>query len=575
MDRRLLAEARAARRAYAASILLQLGAGLCLVAYSYTLSRIIARAFLDRAQLDALAGLLALTAALALARAALTWGAQRAASGASIAVRLDLRKRLLTHIAALGPGYLHGERTGELAAAAVTGIDTLDGFLRDYLPAVAMAALLPAAILAVVFRLDLLTFAVLLVTAPLIPIFMLLIGKAAGALAQRHYGGLGLLSAHFLDVMQGLTTLKLLNRSRRQVETIARISDEFRSATMGVLRVAFLSALTLEMLATVSVAIVAVEIALRLLRGGMAFEQALFLLVIAPEFYQPLRTLGARFHAGADAAAAADRIFAVLDIPLPPRGGAAPPAQPAPVRFESVAFAYDGGERPALNGLSFEMGRGERVALVGSSGGGKSTAAALLLGFAAPSAGRILVGGVDLATVDPDAWRTQVAWVPQSPYLFNATVAENIRLARPQASMDEVIAAARGAEAHEFIRALPQGYATPLGERGARLSGGQVQRIAIARALLKGAPLLVLDEMTAYLDPQSEAAVQAALRRLLAGRTALIIAHRLQTVRDADRIVVVEGGRAVETGTHAALLAQGSVYPALVAAQQSLQGGAL
>ncbi|MCC6805551.1 MAG: thiol reductant ABC exporter subunit CydD, partial [Anaerolineae bacterium] len=366
------------------------------------------------------------------------------------------------------------------------------------------------------------------------------------------------------------TTLRLFNRSRHQIDTIARFSGEFRAATMGVLRVAFLSALALEMLATLSVAIVAVEIGLRLIDGGIGFEQALFLLIIAPEFYQPLRTLGARFHTGTEASAAASRIFDVLETPLPTA-----PVDPQTVpsnlhiRYENVAYAYDGGDRPALDGLSFEIAPGERVALVGASGGGKSTAAALLLRFLSPDSGRITVDGIDLANLNADDWRKRIAWVAQSPYLFNASAADNIRLGSPDAPLDAVIAAARAAEAHDFIAALPQGYDTVLGERGSRLSGGQAQRIAIARAFLRDAPLLVLDEMTAYLDAATEAAVQTALRRLLTGRTALVIAHRLHTIRDVDRIVVVDAGRAVETGTHADLLATHGAYRALVAAKEA------
>jgi ATP-binding cassette subfamily C protein CydD len=383
--------------------------------------------------------------------------------------------------------------------------------------------------------------------------------------------------------MQGLPTLRLFNRSERQVAIIARFTGDFREATLRVLRVAFLSALALELLATLSVAIVAVEIGLRLLYGGITFENALFLLVIAPEFYQPLRTLGARFHAGTESAAAAAHIYAVLaarppalalSAPHPSLAENPPPAaddgafRAADIRFEDVFFAYEGG-RPALNGLSLTIEAGQRVALVGPSGGGKSTTAALLLRFISPASGQIRVGGVNLADIPAAVWRQSVAWVPQNPYLFHTTVLENIRLSRPEAAMAEVVAAARAAEAHDFITSLPFGYETSVGERGARLSGGQAQRIAIARALLRNAPLLILDEATANLDPENEALISAALARLLAGRTALVIAHRLATVRAADRIAVLDGGRVVESGTHDTLLAAGGLYTRLVAADRA------
>ena len=344
---------------------------------------------------------------------------------------------------------------------------------------------------------------------------------------------------------------------------------------MGVLRVTFLSALALEMVATLSTAVVAVQVGLRLLGGHIAFEQALFVLVLAPEFYLPLRLLGVRFHAGMQGVAAARRIWEVLDVepqaarraaPVPP---ASLPASPLPLVFEDVHLAYDEGARPALKGLSLSVAPGETVALVGPSGAGKSTVAYLLLRFLEPDRGTITAGGRPLAALDPVAWRRQIAWVSQKPALFYGTVADNIRLARPTATPDEVIWAARQAHAHEFVSRLPQGYDTLLGERGARLSGGQAQRLALARAFLQDAPLLLLDEATANLDPEVEQSIQEALERLLRGRAALIIAHRLHTIYRADRILVLDGGRVVEEGSHDELLARGGLYRRLVTAYRA------
>jgi ATP-binding cassette subfamily C protein CydD len=472
---------------------------------------------------------------------------------------------------ALGPAYTRGERSGELANTAVEGIEALDAYFRQYLPQLALAALVPLTVLIFVFPLDWVSGLVMLLTAPLIPVFMILIGSLAESLTRRQWTSLSRMSAHFLDVLQGLATLKLFGRSREQYRIIAQISDEFRETTMGVLRVTFLSALVLELVATISTAVVAVQIGLRLLYGQLAFQQGFFVLLLAPEFYLPLRLLGTRFHAGMQGVAAAQRIFEVLETPAATdsaRSSGRPAASPKrlDIRFSGVHYAYEEGKRPALNGLSFELPQGRSLALVGPSGAGKSTVAYLMLRFIEPDQGAITVGGQPLDALSPAAWREQVAWVPQNPYLFHGTVAENIRLARPGASLDQVESAASQASASAFIEALPKGYDTIIGERGARLSGGEAQRIALARAFLKDAPLLILDEATANLDPEIEAMVQEAMARLLSGRTALIIAHRLGTVYRADRIVVLDRGQLAQEGSHIDLMQQSGLYRRLVGA---------
>ncbi len=411
------------------------------------------------------------------------------------------------------------------------------------------------------------------------------------------------MSAHFLDVLQGLTTLKLFGRSREQVAVIRQITDQHRDATLQVLRVAFLSALVLEMVGTLSTAVVAVEIGLRLLYGKMVFRDAFFVLILAPEFYLPLRLLGTRFHAGIAGVAAARRIFEVLETPVAERGSGGAreqgsrgaggqqgfhPHTPTPpyFRLKDVRYTYPGRDIPALDGVSFDIGPGEKVALVGPSGAGKSTVAQLLLGFIQPTVGTITVAPQDIrhstfhirhSTFDIPHSTSNIhpAWLPQSPYLFNATVTDNIRLGRPDAPPEAVIRAAEAAGADAFIRALPRGYDTVIGERGARLSGGQAQRIALARAFLLDAPLVVLDEPTANLDLETEEAVQAGIARLLAGRSALIIAHRLHTVRTADRILVMEQGRIVEAGAHEELLARRGAYWRLLTASEGSESTGL
>jgi ATP-binding cassette subfamily C protein CydCD len=577
-DKRLLAQLRTTRVLFALTILSGFGVGVLILAQARGLSAIIAQVFLRGATLGGVRDVLLLLLAIVVGRAALAWASEVSAFEIAARIKRDLRERVLAHLLALGPAYVRGERTGELTNTLGEGIEALEAYFSQYLPQLVLAALVPLTLLAFVFPLDLLSGVVLLLTAPLIPLFMILIGSAADALTRRQWKALSLLSAHFLDVLQGLTTLKLFGRSREQSETIARVSQQFRDTTLGVLRVAFLSAFALEMIATISTAIVAVEIGLRLLYGQLEFEQAFFVLVLAPDFYLPLRLLGTRFHAGMTGVAAGARVFEILEQRQKAEGGRRNDSSSFILHpssflgFNDVHYSY-AGARAALNGVSFSIERGEVVALVGPTGAGKSTLANLLLRFIAPARGEIRCAGKSLNDWTPRAWRAQVAWVPQMPYLFNDTVANNIRLARPDATLDEVIHAARLARADEFISALPQGYATPIGERGARLSGGQAQRLALARAFLKDAPLLLLDEPTSQLDPENEMRIQDALARLLENKTALIISHRLATLARANKIIVLEQGRVAELGAPAELLARRGAYDRLVTAGQTTEDG--
>jgi len=570
---RLLNLARSRRLSLVLTILLGWLGGLLTILQAWYLSRVVDAVFLGRQSLPDVWPMLGVLLAAVLLRACVTGGMELSANRVALVVKSDLRSRLMKHLAVLGPAFTGGEQTGELSTTAIEGIEALDAYFSQYLPQVALAAFTPLSILFLVFPLDLLTAIIFLLTAPLIPLFMYLIGKAAESLTHRQYQILSRLSAYLLDVLQGLTTLKMLGQSRGQARNIEQASDRFRDVTLGVLRVTFLSALALELLATLSTAIVAVEIGLRLLKGGMAFQTALFILVLAPDFYQPLRMLGLRFHAGMSGMTAARRVYEILDTPPPasssyvlrfPSFSSTPPAD---ITFDHISFSYPSRALQALNNISFEIPHGKTTALVGATGAGKSTIAALLLRFIEPTQGRILVNAAPLAEIHPDAWRAQLAWVPQQPHLFNDTLSANLRLAKPDASRDEMLRAIELAGLDEFIQSLPEKLETSIGEGGSRLSGGQAQRLAIARAFLRDAPFLILDEPTSSLDPALESQLHASIRQLMQGRTTLVIAHRLSTVYQAEQILVLEKGRLAESGTHADLLQRKGPYARMVSVQ--------
>ncbi|MEH0420104.1 thiol reductant ABC exporter subunit CydD [Streptomyces sp. B21-083] len=535
IDPRLLRYAGATRRFLLAVVGLGVvGAGL-VIAQAMLIAEVVVGAFQHGLSVTELRTPLLLLVAVASGRAVVSWLTELAAHRTSAAVKSELRGRLLEQAVALGPGWLSGQRTGSLVALATRGVDALDDYFSRYLPQLGLAVVVPVAVLARIVTEDWVSAAIIVGTLPLIPVFMMLIGWATQARMDRQWRLLSRLSGHFLDVVAGLPTLKVFGRAKAQAESIRRITGEYRQATMGTLRIAFISSFALELLATLSVALVAVTIGMRLVHGEMDLYIGLVILILAPEAYLPLRQVGAQFHAAAEGLAAAEEIFAVLETPVPESGTGAVPM--GGVAFGGVTVRYPGRSVDAVADVSFAVGAGETVALVGPSGVGKSTLLHALLGFVRPTEGRVSVGGADLAGLDLEEWRSRVAWVPQRPHLFAGSIAENVRLARPDADDTAVRRALADAGALEFVDALPEGVHAVLGEEGAGLSAGQRQRLALARAFLADRPVLLLDEPTAALDGESEAEVVAAVRRLAVGRTVLLVVHRPALLGVADRVV--------------------------------------
>ena len=544
----MLRYARATRTYLLLTVALGVVTAGLVIAQAALVAGLVDDGFSRREPLTLLRGPMVLLLVVVVGRAAVAWLTEVAAQRASARAKSELREQLLARVVELGPVAAAERGTADLTTLATQGVDALDGYFSRYLPQLVLAVLVPVSVLGVVLGQDWVSALIIAVTLPLIPVFMIVIGLATRQRTERQFRTLQVLAGRFLEAVAGLPTLKVFGRAKAQAAVIRDVTDTYRRRTMHTLRLAFASSLVLELIASLSVAVVAVSIGLRLLSGELSFHAGLFVLLLAPEAYLPLRAVGANFHASAEGLAAAEQVFTVLETELPAVGSTLdfPDPSVAGLEVSGLTVSYAGRGRPALDAVTLSVRPGEILALTGPSGCGKSTLLSVLLGFVRPDSGEVSVGGVDLAEIDPTAWRAGIAWVPQRPHLFATTLDANVRLGRPDAPGAAVDAAVEAAGLGALVRRLPQGLATPLGEGGAGLSAGERQRVALARAFLRDAPLLLLDEPTAGLDGATEAGVLDAVRRLARGRTVLLVAHRPALVAIADRTVELPAAAALE-----------------------------
>ncbi len=537
LDPRLLRYARGVRTLLIGSIGVASGTALLVVAQAFCLGDVVSRVFLDGATFADVRPVIVTLALVILGRVALATLGETLAQRAATRTSAQLRAALLGHVVRLGPVWLSGERRGQIATLATRGVDSVEPYVARYLPALVVAVIVPLVVGVAILTQDFVAAVIVAVTAPLIPVFMILVGSYTQSATAKQWSTLSVLSGHFLDVVAGLPTLKAFGRETAQSERMAAIDARYRKATLGVLRISFLSSFVLELLATVSVAVVAVSVGLRLVDGNIDLRTGLVVLILAPEVYLPIRAVGAQFHSAADGIDAAEQVFEVLAVE-PSVSGTRTDVPAGDVFVDGVSVTYSGTDVVALSPLSLTARAGRVTAVVGPSGVGKSTLLAVLQGFVAPTSGAVRIGGVDVATLDVDAWRGQLAVVAQDPSLVGPSVADDVRLRRPSASDADVDAALRAAGLDPA--SLPDGAATRVGDLASDVSAGQRRRVALARVMLAPAPLVLLDEPTAGLDVSAESDVVSAIRRLAdAGSAVIVVAHRPSLVAGADDVVTL------------------------------------
>ncbi|NTW69423.1 MAG: thiol reductant ABC exporter subunit CydD [Chlorobiaceae bacterium] len=573
IDRRLFQLLKEERAPFILSIISGCIASVMLIAQAYYLSAIIDGAFIQKIGIVTLVPLFGFFGLFSILRMLFNWSSHTEANRGTLRIREKLFNRLTVKVGSLGPVYTRSVQSGRLSTTLLKGVEALDAYYSQYIPQIFFALFTPLLIVSCIFPGDWISGLILLATAPLIPLFMILIGKSASAMTEKQWKTMSRMSGFFLDVLQGLPTLKLFAQSKKQRSAIEESGENFRLATMRVLKVAFLSSLTLELVGTIGTAVIAVGIGLRIMKGAIGFQPALFVLLLTPDFYLPLRQLGTKFHAGMEGVSASKEIFAILEQPAPAikQKASSITAEPFgryPLLLNNLSYSYPGSESAALDGVTATIPAGKTTAIIGPSGSGKSTLINLLLRFQEPAAGTITLNGTPIHEILLEEWHKEISWVPQHPYLFNATLKENILLARPEATEKELSIALKETGLTSFVSTLPNGVETMIGEQGSRLSGGEAQRVALARAFLKNAPLLILDEPMSHTDPELEAALRSSIEKLMHGRTTLVIAHRLETIMKAEQIIVISGGKITGIGTHDELLKAGGFYRHAMQLQQ-------
>ncbi len=560
------------------SIILAVFGGLLIVAQARLIADIIHGAFMEKSPRDHLWNMFMVLSVVIMARAFLPWAREICGFQAGARVRENIRSSIFKHFADTGPIGIGGRPSGALASLAIEQVEAVHGFFADYLPQMVIAILVPLTIAAFVFPISWAAGSLLLVTAPMIPLFMVLIGMGAESITRKNFQALARMSAHFLDILQGLGTLKLFGRSRAEAESIEKVSEQYRSQTMKVLRIAFLSAAVLEFFSSFAIAMTAIYLGMSFLGyinfgsygKPLTFADGLFILILAPDFYLPLRELGSHFHVRAEAIGAAGEIRnLLLKAPIQHKGIIPVQQQDRAlnIHFENVHYRFDGDRRAALCGVDLQIESGKRLAIIGTSGAGKTTIGRLILAFDRPSFGRILINGIDLSILDPESWRKNISWIGQHPVLFQGSIRENIRIGNPEASEKEVETAALAASVNNFTDRFPRGLDTSIGEYGLGLSRGQTQQVALARAFLKNAPLMLLDEPTAGLDSETDSLIMDAIFRFCNHRTLIFMTHRLGRIHEVDRVAVIAEGQVKEQGTFQELIHSGGLLAKFLASR--------